>query len=381
MPPRSPAKGANEDVSPSSGRDPTLFRGLKLYFRTKSHVSILMKRARENGAEIQDKIGDDTTHVVCTSRGVSAKKERGEKRAREKREEEGEEGDGRREQELGGQEAGKGANQDDKPFFEQGITLVTPAWLSDSILQGKLQNPDDYKPKLVGTKEAREAHGNTSSSAEVLTPPQSRKRLRYSLPPSVMANNPTSTRREARPTKETDSEEERTRSGASQDIIMGTARRAMEKSKSRNSSASDDETASCIVERRGADWVVVQGHRPAFTGGQTGIPWGAFGVWNEPFDEEKARDTINILWHHWHRNIGRHPERFRDNLEEESIDRGPTSESKPSNGICKHIACARRPFCIIQRLEEIKDAYLPGRDFFQLRVRVSTRNALFQAFV
>jgi hypothetical protein len=44
-----------------------------------------------------------------------------------------------------------------------------------------------------------------------------------------------------------------------------------------------------VVQRRGAEFVVVSGSKPRFTGGHTGIPWGTANVWDEPYDEEEAR--------------------------------------------------------------------------------------------
>jgi hypothetical protein len=38
-----------------------------------------------------------------------------------------------------------------------------------------------------------------------------------------------------------------------------------------------------------------------FTGGDSGIPWGAKGCWTEPWDEEAARETVAKLDSWWHR--------------------------------------------------------------------------------
>jgi hypothetical protein len=45
----------------------------------------------------------------------------------------------------------------------------------------------------------------------------------------------------------------------------------------------------CTVARQRSEFVAVQGVRPRFTGGDTGIPWGTAGVWDEPYDDEAAR--------------------------------------------------------------------------------------------
>jgi DNA polymerase lambda len=51
----------------------------------------------------------------------------------------------------------------------------------------------------------------------------------------------------------------------------------------------------CRVERRGSEFVAVSGVRPTYTGGSTGIPWGSCGVWDEPVDEEGARQGFTLL--------------------------------------------------------------------------------------
>lgn len=40
---------------------------------------------------------------------------------------------------------------------------------------------------------------------------------------------------------------------------------------------------------------------PDRTGGDSGVPWGTAGVWLEPYSEQEARRTINIIDRHWHR--------------------------------------------------------------------------------
>ena len=37
------------------------------------------------------------------------------------------------------------------------------------------------------------------------------------------------------------------------------------------------------------------------TGGDTGLEWGTGGVWTEPFDVAAARDTLDRIARHWHR--------------------------------------------------------------------------------
>ncbi len=50
-----------------------------------------------------------------------------------------------------------------------------------------------------------------------------------------------------------------------------------------------------MVERRRAEFVCVRGAKPRFTGGHTGLPWGASGVWDEPYEEAAARQVLSGL--------------------------------------------------------------------------------------
>ena len=47
--------------------------------------------------------------------------------------------------------------------------------------------------------------------------------------------------------------------------------------------------APCVVQRRGTQFVALQGRRPRYTGAGTGRPWGEAGVWEELHDEAAAR--------------------------------------------------------------------------------------------
>ena len=122
-----------------------------------------------------------------------------------------------------------------------------------------------------------------------------------------------------------------------------------------------DDGLPCVVVRRGSDWVTVQGRKPRFTGGHTGIPWGSFGVFDEPYDEATARATVEKVRAFWYKTGA------GDSLQHEgsplipSNDAGGVSvesaETKSTNGVCSHSACAKRPFCLVARLAEAKNMY------------------------
>lgn len=49
----------------------------------------------------------------------------------------------------------------------------------------------------------------------------------------------------------------------------------------------------------------------------------------------------------------------------------PVAEPAPAQGgnaVCSHVACLRRPFCIVQKLGEVGKLYIPGRDQYRIKV-------------
>jgi hypothetical protein len=54
----------------------------------------------------------------------------------------------------------------------------------------------------------------------------------------------------------------------------------------------------------------------------------------------------------------------------------PLQAEKSTNGICGHAACALRPFCLVERLNEVRKAYLEGRDYFRLRALDNAKQQL-----
>ena len=77
----------------------------------------------------------------------------------------------------------------------------------------------------------------------------------------------------------------------------------------------NDETPAAAVEADGAPVTAAAAASPTaqpaaqpaaalgrpeqFTGGDTGLPLGFRGVWDEPYDEAAARDTLSTLYQHW----------------------------------------------------------------------------------
>ena len=143
-----------------------------------------------------------------------------------------------------------------------------------------------------------------------------------------------------------------------------------------------EDIATALIERKKDEWYLVRSDRqkPKFTGGNTGIPWGFCGVFTEPYDTEEAAKTVDILRHFWYLNEERKTTvnsaqsdystdttKHDDNDDNNDKRCSSRNSEKEENGVCRHVACARRTFCIIERLGEVKATYVPGRDQFQLK--------------
>jgi hypothetical protein len=102
-----------------------------------------------------------------------------------------------------------------------------------------------------------------------------------------------------------------------------------------------------------------------FTGGDTGVPYGHDGVFDEPFDAAAARRIVDLLDKQWHRT------RERSDGDAAAKD-GADGEAAPSNDVCKHAACARQSACIVRELEKLHDNYRSSDDKhknFQMKAR------------
>ena len=100
----------------------------------------------------------------------------------------------------------------------------------------------------------------------------------------------------------------------------------------------------------------------ARTGGDTGLEWGTGGVWTEPFDEAAAKETLDRLARHWHRqdlgssNGQQQPEAgaapaspLQDSTGRDEADTarcggeqadGWDNPGRATNNVCMHLACS-----------------------------------------
>jgi hypothetical protein len=317
-----------------------LFSQLRFYFLTKAHMHLMMKRVVEQGGALDDSfVPGSTTHVICppkTSRAVL--------------------------------DAALSTHHADAS--SSSYELVTQQFVAQSIIKGKRQNEADFRPVII------EPVASPPKPAVTPSRPVKKQKLEESgveeledkvnkvpTPSTLVPRRSSATGEE---TKEVEQEQKE-----------------------------DDEKAKlpCIVRRQGADWVAVQGRKPRYTGGNTGIPWGSYGVWDEPFNVEKARQTVEKLRQHWYvvasgggggggsksknGNGGTSSETAatRENINEEEEEdiankKGTLNSTSTStlNGVCSHVACSKRHACLSQLLEEFKNkVYLPGRDQFKIK--------------
>jgi DNA polymerase/3'-5' exonuclease PolX len=125
----------------------------------------------------------------------------------------------------------------------------------------------------------------------------------------------------------------------------------------------DDDASEVVIVRRGSEFIAVKGHIPQFTGGHTGIPWGEYNVFLEPFNVDTARDTLNKVRDFWYATSS--GERGGG---EALLSPSPSNRATSKlNGVCLHIVCSKRPFCIIKKLGEYKSIYTNSKEYFKKR--------------
>ena len=79
--------------------------------------------------------------------------------------------------------------------------------------------------------------------------------------------------------------------------------------------------------------------------------------WHLPCDAV-CRETIEKLRNFW----------YGTKVPLGGVATEPAPKPGDGNGVCTHLACAKRPFCIVAKLEEVKKLYVPGRDQFRIKV-------------
>lgn len=106
--------------------------------------------------------------------------------------------------------------------------------------------------------------------------------------------------------------------------------------------------------------------------------WPTGNVWEEPWEQASALDTIRKLDRHWHQLKGNQTatlgtaEAAADAVEMGSDDDADDRDQqvpKGVNQVCNHVACSAQPFCLIEQLEVVRSNYHGRADQFRIKVR------------
>ncbi|KAG7672125.1 hypothetical protein Ndes2526B_g06893 [Nannochloris sp. 'desiccata'] len=234
--------------------------------------------------------------------------------------------------------------------------LVTQQFVAQSIIKGKRQNEADFRPVVI----------EPASPSAAAAPP--------AAPIGFLAKNNTSHPVKRQKLDGSAEEEQEDRGVLTPASKISRPPSATQKEKKQVDEEKGNEP--CIIRRQGSEWVAIQGRKPRYTGGNTGVPWGSYGVWDEPFNREKALQTVEVLRKHWYavpatsiRNVGSLVENETIEADkEDDTGKDKATISTTTSGICPHIACRNRNFCLIQLLEDFKNkVYVPGRDQFKIK--------------
>lgn len=281
-------------------------------------MSRMMQRVQELGGTIDDSLTPETTHVVCAL------------------------------------DTDERSVQERLPA-SRSLQLVTPEFISRSIITHSLQNEENFRPKFSRDRPASRQSmvGEDLGDSEREDRPAKRQKVDQGSAqhgPTHAASGPVAPNAQSH---------KATTDLATPGPVKGEGRSPRHPADRTAPPAGTSPSGPCKVVRRGAEWVAVQGSKPAFTGGHTGIPWGSCGVWDEPYDEALARETVEKLKQYWYTTKGELPP---------GEENGSSRAEGEGNGVCGHVACSKRPYCLVVRLGEVKKVYLEGRDHFQIKV-------------
>uniref|UniRef100_A0A1D1ZQP1 BRCT domain-containing protein n=1 Tax=Auxenochlorella protothecoides TaxID=3075 RepID=A0A1D1ZQP1_AUXPR len=243
-----------------------VFEGCRLVFWHKSHVSRMKDRVVDRGGSIAAALDKDTTHVVSganTSLVTAAAH-------------------------LAQAEHVRPSLSLDidsmRVAAPTGVHFVLPTWITASMLKQTRQAESDHLSPFGQRLAAAmpQAHGeaavsgpgeHSGSGSADGKGPGAKQRERAGSPPSSKTGSGLGTSPAHAPTW----------TGGSGAPLCDAE--PLPRKKARR----PQPPAPCRVERVGSEFVAIEGDTlPRFTGGDSGLPWGWAGVWEEPWDEATA---------------------------------------------------------------------------------------------
>ena len=157
------------------------------------------------------------------------------------------------------------------PRLKRAIFIVEWQWLTDSILAGRRRPEGDYAPAFAA---ALQCDDETAGAAT-----EEMGKVEKDSPKGAAEEGATSRPAESLPNQE----------ATFQPVSAPSQASIAERPSKRSRQSVDPHPQLCRVLRKGSDFVAADGHTlPEFTGGDTGIPWGWAGVWQEPWDPATA---------------------------------------------------------------------------------------------
>lgn len=163
------------------------------------------------------------------------------------------------------------SGQEELPRLKRAVFVVEWQWLTDSILAGRRRPEGDYAPAFAAALQRIDKTAGATTKEVGKVEKDSLKVAAEEGPASQPAAS--SSIREA----------------TDQPVGAHSQASTAERPAKRSRQSVDPNPHLCRVLRQGSDFVAADGHTlPEYTGGDTGIPWGWAGVWQEPWDPATA---------------------------------------------------------------------------------------------
>ncbi|KAL4421994.1 hypothetical protein ABPG77_011017 [Micractinium sp. CCAP 211/92] len=364
MPPK--RKATEPDTPPTA--HPPIFEGCRMVFWAGPSSKILQQRVAERGGVVQPALvasgQEATTHVLCASKPPLSGKQAASKL-----------------QGFAGPAHEVRVQDGTLLRMPSNVTFVLTDWAAHSIGKGRLQPTDAYLPPCLRPAPEAPAAAAIASDMPPEQPSGAGGPAGGAVEPGAAAPAEAAAAAAARPAAlaegpassvVTQPLDEQQLEAALQDVMQPALASQQEQEAESREAAGQRPTVRCRVVRRGAEFVAVEGCKPHFTGGDTGIPWGSFGVWDEPYDLQAARhDCWLCSAKPAVPTAGSHP--GPPSLAQAATQPSAQAASPPRNAVCGHVCCALREQCIVAELRKVGQAYQTGGRTDQFKQKALSR--------